>query len=123
MEEPVKQPEEEYTEEPMEEQPEEETSSSDDFGDEIPAEESTPAPTQEEAPAPAAPPSGNRMGGTVKWFNRKKGYGFVQGEDGQDYFVHFTAVPKGVFLNENDRVTFDPAKGDKGNQAQNVAMA
>ena len=66
--------------------------------------------------------SGGKMEGTVKWFNRKKGFGFIKGEDEQDYFVHYTSLPSGVFLNENDRVTFEPAQSEKGNQAQNVML-
>jgi len=62
------------------------------------------------------------MEGTVKWFNRKKGFGFIKGEDEQDYFVHYTSLPKGVFLNENDQVTFEPAQSERGNQAQNVML-
>ena len=62
------------------------------------------------------------MKGTVKWYNTRKGYGFILGEDGQDYFVHHTALQRGVYLRENDRVTFDPAETEKGKQAQNIAL-
>jgi len=62
------------------------------------------------------------MEGTVNWFNIKKGYGFVKGEDGQDYFIHYTAVPKSVFLKEGDRVSFEPAQTEKGKQAKNVKL-
>lgn len=62
------------------------------------------------------------MEGTVKWFNIRKGFGFIKGEDDADYFVHYTAVPKGIFLRENDRVSFDAAETDRGKQAQNVKL-
>lgn len=62
------------------------------------------------------------MEGTVKWFNRKKGYGFVNGEDGQEYFVHFTAIKQGTFLRDNDKVSFNPVDGDKGKQAADVVL-
>jgi len=62
------------------------------------------------------------MEGKVKWFNRQKGFGFIAGDDGEEYFVHYSAVPQGVFLRENDTVSFDPADSDKGKQAQNVTL-
>ncbi|MBT3297451.1 cold shock domain-containing protein, partial [archaeon] len=62
------------------------------------------------------------MEGTVKWFNRKKGYGFVNGEDGEEYFVHFTAIKQGTFLRDNDKVSFEAVNGDKGRQAADVVL-
>ncbi len=62
------------------------------------------------------------MEGTVKFFNRKKGFGFISGDDGKDYFVHFTALPKGVFLRDNDKVSFTSAEGDRGLKAENVQL-
>lgn len=62
------------------------------------------------------------MEGTVKFFNRKKGFGFISGDDGKDYFVHFTALPKGVFLRDNDKVSFDGVEGDRGSKAENVQL-
>jgi len=64
--------------------------------------------------------------GTVKWFNNKKGYGFINSEDGEDVFVHFSAikVDEGAFkaLYENDIVEFEVVDGDKGPQASNVIV-
>ncbi len=60
--------------------------------------------------------------GTVKWFNGEKGYGFITPDDGQDVFVHFSAIVGDGYrsLNDNQRVEFDVAQGPKGLQAQNV---
>jgi CspA family cold shock protein len=62
------------------------------------------------------------MEGTIKWFNGQKGFGFINGEDGKDYFVHFSAIPEDVRLNEGDKVTFDVVETEKGVQAQNVQL-
>ena len=60
--------------------------------------------------------------GTVKWFNEKKGYGFIEQEDGPDVFVHYSGINSSGFksLNEGDRVSFDIEQRDKGPQAVNV---
>ena len=60
--------------------------------------------------------------GTVKWFNDSKGFGFISGEDGIDYFVHHTSIQGNGFksLAEGDKVTFDTEKGEKGPKAINV---
>ncbi|KYK24796.1 hypothetical protein AYK26_02865 [Euryarchaeota archaeon SM23-78] len=61
------------------------------------------------------------MKGKVKFFNAMRGFGFIAGEDGKEYFVHQTGLKEGVVLNDNDPVTFDVEKGDKGPRAVNVA--
>ena len=62
------------------------------------------------------------MKGTVKFFNEGKGFGFVAGEDGKEYFVHQTGLNDGVRLNEGDAVTFDVVEGDRGPKAENVSL-
>jgi cold shock protein len=63
--------------------------------------------------------------GTVKWFSPKKGYGFITMEDGQEVFVHYTAIDGTGFrsLQEGDKVEFEVAQGPKGLQAANVIRA
>ena len=60
------------------------------------------------------------MEGTVKWFNSRKGFGFIQGEDGQDYFVHLSSLSKGTYVRDNDRVSFESVETERGKQAKNV---
>ena len=63
--------------------------------------------------------------GLVKWFNDAKGYGFITQEDGQDVFVHYSAIQASGFrsLAEGDRVEFEVTRGPKGLQAANVKKA
>ena len=64
---------------------------------------------------------GKKMKGTVKFFNSMKGFGFIAGEDGKEYFVHKTGLKEGVSLNENDAVKFEVEQGDRGPKAVNVS--
>jgi len=60
--------------------------------------------------------------GLVKWFSDKKGYGFIEKEDGTDIFVHYSAidVPGFKTLSEGDKVSFDVEEGERGPAAKNV---
>ena len=60
--------------------------------------------------------------GKVKWFSNAKGYGFIERENGEDVFVHFSALQGEGFksLDEGQKVQFDVVQGDKGPQAANV---
>ncbi len=62
------------------------------------------------------------MKGTVKWFNDSKGYGFIQQPQGEDVFVHFSAIQTEGFrtLSEGDEVEFEVRESEKGRQAANV---
>ncbi|MFA6142483.1 MAG: cold shock domain-containing protein [Candidatus Omnitrophota bacterium] len=66
------------------------------------------------------------MKGTVKWFSDKKGYGFITGEDGKDYFVHYSEIQgeKGYkTLKEGDEVEFEVGSSAKGECAKQVTKA
>jgi CspA family cold shock protein len=64
------------------------------------------------------------MKGKVKWFNEKKGYGFITMEDGKDVFVHFSAIQSEGFksLHEGDEVECEVTQGPKGPQAEKVRV-
>jgi CspA family cold shock protein len=60
--------------------------------------------------------------GTVRWFNPRRGYGFISTADGRDIFVHYSGIASQGFktLHEGDQVTFDVVEGQKGTRAENV---
>ena len=60
--------------------------------------------------------------GTVKWFNNRKGFGFIQQEDGPDLFVHFSSIQSDGYksLEEGEQVTFEVEDGERGPKAVNV---
>ena len=62
------------------------------------------------------------MKGTVKWFNEEKGFGFILGEDGKDYFLHFSNIEKQGFKTvlEGERVSFEVENSDRGPQATKI---
>jgi cold shock protein len=63
--------------------------------------------------------------GKVKWFNAEKGFGFIESAEGQDVFVHFSAIQSEGFktLEEGQEVTFEIVEGNRGPQASNVQKA
>ena len=69
-----------------------------------------------------------RINGTVKWFNGGKGYGFIEREEGEDVFVHFSSIQSDEYgsfrtLDEGQKVEFTVEQGEKGLQATNVTTA
>jgi CspA family cold shock protein len=64
------------------------------------------------------------MNGTVKWFNKEKGFGFITGEDGNDVFAHFSQIKIDGYksLEEGQSVSYDVVKGPKGPQAENITV-
>lgn len=67
----------------------------------------------------------DRMVGTVKWFNSKKGFGFISREDGNDVFVHFSGINMDGYktLSEGQKVEFEINDSDKGPEARDVKLA
>ncbi|WP_199799053.1 cold shock domain-containing protein [Lentibacillus cibarius] len=65
------------------------------------------------------------MTGTVKWFNAEKGFGFIEREEGDDVFVHFSAINQEGFktLEDGQNVEFEIVEGNRGPQAANVSVA
>ncbi len=60
------------------------------------------------------------MDGTVKFFNTSRGFGFISGEDGKEYFVHVTGLKEGANITEGDSVSFKVVEGDRGVRAEDV---
>jgi CspA family cold shock protein len=81
-----------------------------------------PKPSKASSPSTSNTGSSNQMQGTVKWFNYKKGFGFIEQENGEDVFVHHRSI-NGTgrkSLREGQKVMMDVVDGDKGLQAENV---
>jgi len=60
------------------------------------------------------------VNGTVKFFNKTKNYGFIDGEDGKSYFAHGTGLKGGTTIDEGDKVSFKVVQGDKGPRAEDI---
>ena len=63
---------------------------------------------------------GTIMKGTIKWYNSRKGYGFILGEDGKDIFLHRTSVPDDLHLKEGDKVEYETEDAERGPKAINI---
>ena len=61
-----------------------------------------------------------KMKGTIKWYNARKGFGFIQGEDEKDVFVHRSAIPNGTYINEGDKVEYEIEESERGPQATKI---
>jgi len=60
------------------------------------------------------------MNGKIKWYNSRKGFGFIVGEDGKDVFLHRTSIPAGTYLRDDDPVEYEVEETERGLQAKNV---
>ena len=60
--------------------------------------------------------------GIVKSWNLAQGWGFIEGDDGEDYFIHISKVRKGQSISNNSRVKFDVSEGQRGPEAENVTI-
>jgi len=60
------------------------------------------------------------MKGKVKWYNARKGYGFIESDDGKDIFIHRSAVPQDVFLKEGDSIEYEIEESERGPKAVNI---
>ena len=63
-----------------------------------------------------------KMKGKIKWYKKDKGYGFIIGEDEEEYFIHHTQLEKRPNIKPYQGCTFKPVRTDKGRQAQNIVL-
>ena len=60
--------------------------------------------------------------GKVKFFNRRKKYGFITGDDGEDYFFHESGLTEGIYVKDEDKVEFKVVDGDRGKKAVEISL-
>ena len=60
--------------------------------------------------------------GKVKFFNRRKKYGFITGDDGEDYFFHESGLTDGIYVKDEDKVEFNVVDGDRGKKAVDISL-